>query len=231
VLDDDEIDGTLATMLRITVTSLALVGLALSVGCSEDCTTVEPAYAGEATDEVWREMLDARADATDGGDAATFTAPDADTAVSSSTSPTFSWDSPLKVAALSPSTTSSPAASSPAASSPSSPSGLPRWPGTWRRRAPSLFDRVVDVVLPAARAHEPPITSDAYFLEVDVPGRTCPVAGLTTALSFTFDDDSWATIATGGGERTAHLLSAFLTENNVTEGPFVAAPLTFTVEP
>ena len=113
----------------------------------------------------------------------------------------------------------------------STPSRLPRLPGTWRHRAPSLFDRVVDVFLPAARAHEAPITSDVYFLEVDVPGRTCPVAALTTELSFAFDDDGWEAIAAGGGERTARLLSAFLTENNVTEGPFLAAPLTFTVQP
>ena len=183
-----------------------------SSGCAEDCTAVEPTYAGEATDEAWREMLDARADAVEGGDAATFSAPAADAQVPASSSPTFAWESPLKVASA------------------SRPPRLPRLPGTWRRRAPSLFDRVVDVVLPSAHAHEPPITSDVHLLEVDVPGRTCPVAGLTTALSFTFDDEGWNAISAGGGERTARLLSAFLTENNVTEGPFLASPLSFTIE-
>jgi hypothetical protein len=221
---DDGVDvATIGSMIRPGLVFAALVFASLSVGCSEDCTTEEPVFAGEATDEAWLEMLDARVDAAEGGDAPTFTAPEADASVPASSSPTFAWDSPLK---LSSSSFSSPSLSS---SSSSSVQRLPTFSGTWRRRSPTWFDRVAAVVLPSAHAHLPPITSDVYLLEVDVPGRTCPVAALTTELTFTFDDDGWDAIATGGGERTARLLSAFLTENNVTEGPFVAAPVTFTV--
>jgi hypothetical protein len=194
------------------LSSVALAAIATSAGCAGDCDTVEPVYAGEATDEAWREMLDARIDADDGADAATFTAPAAGQAVPASASPAFAWESPLKVV------------QAPA------PPGAPRPAGPWRRRAPSLLDRIVGAVVPSAHAHLPPITSDVYLLEVDVPGRSCPVAALTTELSFTFDEQGWTAIAAGGGERIARLLSAFLTDNNVTEGPFLAAPLTFTID-
>lgn len=93
-----------------------------------------------------------------------------------------------------------------------------------------MFDRLAALVLPSAHAHLPPVTSDVYLLEIDVPDR-CPVAGLTTELSFTFSAEDWAEVVAGGGARTARLLSAFVAENNVTEGPFLATPLTFTVAP
>jgi hypothetical protein len=155
-------------------------------------------------------MIDARADATTGGDAATFTAPAADAELGPQ-APTFTWESPLELAS-------------------SASSGRPELLRPRRARAPGLFDRVVATVLPAAHAHLPPVTGDVHLLEIDVPDR-CPVAALTTELSFTFDDDDWATVVADAGPRTARLLSAFLAENNVTEGPFIATPLSFTVAP
>ncbi len=93
-----------------------------------------------------------------------------------------------------------------------------------------LVQSVADLVVPRAHAHLPPVTGDIYLLEVDVPGRTCPVAALTTAeLSVSFATSDWEIIAAGGGDRTARLLSAYLVDNRVTEGPFVAAPLPFTI--
>jgi hypothetical protein len=177
----------------------------LAAACGDTCE--EPAFAGSASDEVWRVMLDARAAATTDGDVATFTEPVAGATLAAASPPTFSWLSPLKVAQALPSSTPA-----------------------WRPRPKGLVDEVVALVLPPARAHLPPVTSDVYLLEVDVPGRTCPVAGLTTELGFAFSADGWATIAADGGARTARLLSAFVTDNRVTEGAFVAAPVSFTVE-
>lgn len=185
---------------------------ALVAGCGgEDCSTIEPAYVGDASDEAWRVLLDGRADAESSGDVPVFTAPAADSALPAGTSPTFTWESPLRLASA------------------SMPTVAPA-----RRRAPGLleapFSAVSALVFPRAHAHLPPVTGDIYLLEVDVPGRTCPVAGLTTAdLSFTFATSDWEAIAADGGARTARLLSAFLVDNRVTEGPFVAAPLTFTI--
>lgn len=193
------------------VVAAALAASTLGAGCgSEDCSAIEPAYVGDASDEAWRVLLDARADASSTGDVPVFTAPAADAALPAATSPTFSWDSPLRIAAA------------------SAPTVAPA-----RRGPPGLlegpFRALSALVFPTARAHLPPVTGDIYFLEVDVPGR-CPVAGLTTAdLSFTFATSDWEAIAAGGGARTARLLSAFLVDNRITEGPFVAAPLTFSI--
>jgi hypothetical protein len=193
------------------VVAAALTASTLGAGCgSEDCSAIEPAYVGAASDEAWRVLVDARADASSTGDVPVFTAPAADTVLSARTSPVFSWDSPLRIAAA------------------SAPTVAPR------RRGPAgglegPFRAVAALVFPAARAHLPPVTGDIYLLEVDVPGR-CPVAGLTTAdLSFTFASSDWEAIAAGGGPRTARLLSAYLVDNRITEGPFVAAPLTFSI--
>jgi hypothetical protein len=122
-------------------TALAVLVVTGGASCAPtDCDTVEPAYAGEASDEAWREMIDARADATTGGDAATFTAPAAD-AVLGRQAPTFTWDSPLELAS-------------------SASSGRPELLRPRRASAPGLFDRVVATVLPAAHAHLPPVTGD-----------------------------------------------------------------------
>ena len=196
--------------MKFSVPLAVAVVAACSSGCEPDCATLEPAYAGAASDEAWRVMLDARANAATGGDAAAFTVPTADTPLPSTTAATFSWTSPLKVAGT----------------GPLDPQLL-----LPRRRQPTVMDRLTSLVIPVAQAHLPPITSDLYLLEVDVPGRTCPVAALTTELSFTFPSSDWEDIVAGTAAPTARLLSAFLTENRLTEGAFIAESVTFTVEP
>jgi len=226
--------AVLATMAGMSPRDFVAIAVVVAVvvlpaGCAPpDCNTLEPAYAGEASDEVWRELLDARADAVEGGDAAVFTAPAADAVAGPASSPTFTWDSPLDLAhAGRPSSTTSARDEARA--------GALRAPR--RARPTDVFDRLAAWVLPAAHAHLPPVTDDVYFLEIDVPGR-CPVGALTTGLSFAFDDAGWRNVVDPDGDgvvdagaRTARLLSAFVTENNVTEGPFLATPLAFTVEP
>jgi hypothetical protein len=204
--------GTIRTMKTTLCAAVACVASVsvYGVGCEQDCAALEPAYAGAASDEAWRVMLDARADADSGADAATFTVPAADDPLPANTEATFSWTSPLKLADA----------------RPVAPQLLQP-----RRRHTPLFERLATVVFPVAHAHLPPITSDIYLLEVDVPGRTCPVSALTTELSFTFPSSDWEAIVAATSPPTARLLSAFLTENRVTEGAFVAEPVTFTVEP
>lgn len=190
----------------------AVVVASLGAGCTEDCTVVEPEYAGEATDEVWSVLVGARADATAGDDAATITAPATNAVVDAATPLTVAWDSPLRVAAHLPAPR------------------LPQFPRA-APRASTWTDTLRNLVLPAAHAHLAPITSDVYLVEVDVPGRTCPVGVLTTDVSATFSDEAWAAIVDGdSGARTIRLLSAFVTENRITEGPFSATSVAFSVE-
>jgi hypothetical protein len=190
-----------------------VIEASFGAGCTEDCTTVEPEYAGEATDEVWSVLVGARADATTGNDAATITAPAANAVVDAATPLTITWDSPLRVAAL------------------TTPPRLPQFPRAHAPRTSTWAQTFSNLVLPAAHAHLAPVTSDVYFVEVDVPGRTCPVGVLTTELSATFSDEAWASIVDGdSGARTIRLLSAFVTENRITEGPFSAASVAFTAE-
>ncbi|MBM4279783.1 MAG: hypothetical protein FJ137_03215, partial [Deltaproteobacteria bacterium] len=171
-------------MKHLSLVAVVVLAWSASSGCAPQCTTEEPAYGGVATDEVWAVLYSARADATEGADAPTFTTP-GDGARVSVSSLQFAWDSPLKVA--------------------SAPLPLPRFAGPRSRRAPSLVDKLFASVVPSAHAHLPPITSDVYLLEVEVPGRACPVAALTSELSFTFEGPAWDEIEAGGGRRTAHL--------------------------
>ena len=190
--------------------SFAAVVVVSASGCAEDCDTIEPAYAGDANDEVWRVFVGARADAASGNDAATITSPADDAVIATDDNLVVRWDSPLKVGALTP---------------------IEQSMSKARRRAPkALFERVSELFIPVAHAHLAPITSDVYFVEVDVPGRTCPVSVLTTELTTTFGDEDQALIAEGTGQRTIRLMSAFVTQNRITEGPYLAAPVGFTVE-
>lgn len=193
-------------------TAVVVVAVGSASGCEQDCNTVQPAYTGIATDEAWIAMLDRRDAAASAGDVPIFSAPAVDAALTKAISPTFTWTSPLKIAG--------------ARTAPSSTRTAVAPP---RRQGPGLIDGLFELVVPKAWAHLEPITSDMYLLEIDVPGRACPVAGATTELSFTFASSDWEAIVEGGGARTARLMSAYLASNIVTEGPFLAAPLTFTV--
>jgi hypothetical protein len=192
----------------------AVVIASFGAGCAEDCTTVEPEYAGETTDEVWSVLVGARAEATKAADSATITAPAANAVVDAATPLTVTWDSPLRVAANTPRLPR-----------------LPRFPGAHTPRSSTWMQTLTNLVLPTAHAHLAPITSDVYLVEVDVPGRTCPFSVLTTELSATFSDEAWASIVDGdSGARTVRLMSAFVTENRITEGPFTASSVAFTAQ-
>jgi hypothetical protein len=82
-----------------------------------------------------------------------------------------------------------------------------------------------------ARPHLPPVTDDVYLLGITVPGRVCPLSMLTTGLDWQLTASQWAELTAAGGQMSVRIVSAYLSENRITEGPFSpAGPLLFTVE-
>jgi hypothetical protein len=201
----------------VLVVHLATAMAACLAGCgSPDCSTVEPSYLGDASDEAWRVLLDQRASAATGGDAPVFTAPAAGSAHSPDVAPAFSWDSSLRLAMQAPAETRQ---TTHMATAP-----------VGRGLLNTVLTTLSGLVIPSAHAHLPPVTGDIYLLKINIPKQTYPITTLTTTeLTVTFADDAWDAIAAGGGERTARLMSAYLVDNRVTEGPFVAAPLSFSI--
>lgn len=194
--------------MRVPVVT-ALFALVLS-GCpAEDpCAAEEPSYGGLGNDEVWLTLKDAKTRAAHDGDFPTVTSPAADATVPSANAPTFTWESPLKIAV-----------------------GLERGAQPLYRARRSLFDDVRELVIPSAHAHLPPVSSDVYLVDVLVPGRECPVSIVTTELSHVLDAESWDVLKNAAGEPlTLQLTSAYLSSGRVTEGPFKADDVTFTVD-
>lgn len=178
----------------------------------------EPAaYGGEGNDEVWLTLYDARDRAGTGADAPVVVKPAAgDAFAATGAPPVLEWESALKIA-------------------------LGPWQRSARPKAPlrgaprPLLERVLAAasraVLPPAHAHLPPVTSDAYLVEVTVPGRQCPVSIVTTELTHTLDDESWGVLkAAAGEELTLRVTSAYLANGRVTEGPFRSPDVSFRVE-
>lgn len=205
------LDGMRASSLTLAV----LAAIALSAtGCppADPCAADEPSYGGEGNDEVWLTLKDRKGDATTDGDAPTITAPVAAATLPKANAPTLEWESPLKIAL-----------------GPHMPQPL------FKPHAPALLERaftsLADIAVPKAHAHEAPVSSDVYLVDILVPGRECPVSIVTTELSHAVDADSWAILQeSAGAELTMQLTGAYLASGNITEGPFRAADVTFTVE-
>lgn len=199
--------GSLWGMKRVVF--VAFVAVFAFAGCpaEDDCNAIEPEYAGAATDETWRVMLDARSTAEETTDVEVVVPTDGEEIPQGNDPPSFAWESTLQVSMLE----------------------LPHFSSPRARPKRGLFDDVAQLVFPVAHAHQPPITSDLYFLEIDVEGRACPVSALTTLESMIFSDTDWDEVTAAPGEKTLNILSAFVTENRITEGPFKAKPVTFSV--
>lgn len=205
----------MAGSLRAGVRRLRLTLLCALVACSgspDPCS--EPTYEGAATDEAWRTMVDgedrAQVSATN---AATFTLPaEGQEFAKDDPPPRFAWASPLAQSRVSPRT-------------PFAQAGPAH---TWR----SFGDRLLSLFVGTAYAHLPPVTGDLYYLQIDVPGRTCPLRVLTTNLYWQVDDPSWALLRAAAGQTiSVRILSAYLTENRISEGPYQPAlPRTFKVK-
>jgi hypothetical protein len=181
-------------------------------GPADECTE-EPAYGGLGNDEVWLTLRDAKDSAQSADDSPTVTSPENGAAFSAAgEAPTISWESPLKLA-LAPSPGSS---------------GARR---LHRRRAPSLRDALSATLIPAARAHLPPVSSDAYLVDIVIPGVTCPVSIVTTELSHPLDEGTWKALKDAKGEDlTLGITSAYLAEGRISEGPFKSKSVSFRVE-
>jgi hypothetical protein len=177
-------------------------------GCPADPCALEPAYGGDATDEVWTTLDDATNDATEGGDAAVIESPDDGAALDAAEPPTFAWSSALKLAY----------------------GAQPADARVRRARTPSVIDVLSAALVPRAFAHLPPVTSDAYLVNVSVQGSQCPVQAVTTELEATLDTAGWDVVKGAGGEHTVHVVSAYLQDGRITEGPFISDPVTFTVK-
>ena len=100
-----------------------------------------------------------------------------------------------------------------------------------RDRVQQIVDGIGAFVIPSARAHLLPVSSDAYLLDVVVPGRQCPVSIVSTELSHALDADAWSILKEAAGQTlTIQLTSAYLANGRITEGPFKADDVTFTLE-
>lgn len=165
-------------------------------------------YGGLGNDEVWLTLYDAKGRAETGGDAANVLVPSAGEVLPGDALPTFEWESALRLTL-----------------GPSRPEPLF---GPAQR---SPLDALTRWLIPNAWAHLPPVTSDAYLLEIGIPGRTCPRSIVTTGLLHTIDEDTWADMKSAPGEDlTLTVWSAYLTTGVITEGPFVSTPVSFRVE-
>src|ERR1041385_8918799 len=143
----------------IAVAAVAVVAVSLA-GCPgpEDPCDDKVLYTGGGTDEVLLTMRDAKDRATTNADGPTITAPTPGQKIpASGDAPTFTWDSPLKTAMAAPTL----------------------WAPPRTLERPPLFDRVAAAIVPPAYAHEPPVSSDVYLVEIPVDGAQCPVQIVT----------------------------------------------------
>ncbi|WP_163991703.1 hypothetical protein [Pyxidicoccus caerfyrddinensis] len=189
-------------------TSLSAALLALAPACDNDEPEAdecgEPLYGGDATDEAWRTLVDAKDKATASAQSVTLVSPtQGQSYVTTEAPPTWQWTSPI--ASLTPGTAPSPQA-------------LPREEGR------SVLAWLGNLILPSAEAHLPPFTGDIYWVQVTVPGRTCPVEMLTSNLQWTLDAATWDTLRGAMGQDVSvQVTSAYLVENRLREGPYKLA--------
>lgn len=180
-----------------------LVTVSLALAaCQPKCP--EPQYEGKASDEAWLTMIDGEDRAT----ADAMKGPQLGTAdgaaLPASPAPTFQWSSTLISSAP--------------------------------RRVPAPSPRpshpLRGLFISEAWAHLPPVTGAIFWFKIAVPGEACPVEVLSTRTEYTPTEGIWATLKKGTGPRTITGISAYLTDNRITEGPFkMPSPVTFTVTP
>lgn len=191
------------------------VTLLLLHGCSPpEACAAEPAYGGLGNDEVWVTLADARDRATSSGEAAVPLAPARDEVLAAQAGPpTFSWSSTLKI------------------------SSVARAPTSLHRRGhggsvlSSWMASASSLLVPAARAHLPPVSSDVYLVDIAVPGAACPLSIVTSELSHTLDDATWDALKeASGADLTLVITSAYLASGRISEGPFRSQVIPFRVE-
>jgi hypothetical protein len=191
------------------VAALALTTSACDPDTTTDCG--EPLYAGKSTDEAWRALVDVKQRPIDSSRAVTLLSPtEGEAYPASANPPTWEWTSPLRASLQRPGQGMLALEAAP-------------------RPSRSFTAWLGDLLLPTAHAHLPPYTGDLYWLEISAGGE-CPVAQvLTSELSWQMDATTWAELGKHAGkDLTVQVMSAYLVQNRVTEGPFrLAAPRTF----
>ena len=185
---------------------LCLAALVLATGACGGKTPdapiscAEPDYAGKATDEAWRALVDVNGKPLDSSGAVYLTAPtDGQEYTVGSAPPTWTWAEP--VSSLAP-------------------------PAAPRAASRSFLSELGEWLLPSARAHLPPYTGVIYWVEVFPPGGTCPVAQvLTSELTWQPDPATWNALGQRSEKSfTVQVTRAYLLENRVTEGPYRLDP-------
>lgn len=195
-------------------TSFTAALLTLAPACDGDDPDTEcgePLYGGDATDEAWRTLVDAKDLAAASAQAVTLESPAAGQTYSTAEAPpTWRWTSPLASVLPGP--------------GPVTPSPQAR-PREERR---SVLAWLGDLVLPSAEAHLPPFTGDIYWVRVTVPGRQCPVEMLTSNLEWRLDAATWDTLRGAvDQDLSVQVTSAYLVQNRLREGPYrLEAPRT-----
>lgn len=196
----------LKTSLLCSTAAVALLGLTACHGDDpETADCGEPLYAGGATDEAWRTLVDAQSRPEDSSRAVTLVSPESgQTYAPNATAPLWRWTSPLRASLQRPGRATPLREASP------------------REAKRSVLAWLGNLVLPSAEAHLPPYTGDLYWVKVYATGRQCPLAQLLTSeLQWQLDDGSWRTLRDSAGAAfTVQVTSAYLVQNRITEGPY-----------
>jgi len=184
--------------------STCATALLLTTACGKDeAECGEPLYAGTATDEAWMTMVDARKRTVSAERAVTLVSPaPGETYAADAPPPRWTWSSPLRASLERPASDSRLTLAHPRA-----------------KRSPLAW--LGELLLPTAEAHLPPYTGDIYWVRVTVPGRACPVEVLTSELEWQLDAATWSTLGEARDQDLSiEVMSAYLVNNQVTEGPF-----------
>lgn len=196
---------------HLSTACVAALALATSA-CDPDTTDCgEPLYAGKSTDEAWRALVDVKQRPLDASRAVNLLSPsEGEVYPAGATPPTWEWSSPLRASLQRPGQGALAVQAAPRSSR-----SFTAWLG--------------DLLVPTAHAHLPPYTGDLYWVEISA-GGACPVAQVVTSeLSWQMDATTWAELGKHAGkDLTVQVMSAYLVQNRVTEGPYrLAEPRTF----
>ena len=162
----------------------------------------EPFYGGNATDEVWVVLSDAKGRANlDDAQSLQVKSPARDATISAAgTKPDFTWSSSLS------------------ASREPVPAGL------WSKPAyAQATSRIATWLSDTLLAHEAPVTGAMHWLRFTTLQSSCPAVEVVTSTNqWTPNDTAWAQLKTAATGKTVTIeaISAYVTENRITEGPF-----------
>ncbi len=200
---------------HLSTACVAALALATSACEPDSADCGEPIYAGRSTDEAWRALVDVKQQPLDSSRAVELLSPTENQQyLPDDNPPLWEWNSPLRASLQ---RTGQGMLALQAAPRPSR--SFTAWLG--------------ELLVPTAHAHLPPYTGDIYWLEISAGGK-CPVAQvLTSELSWQMDGTTWAELGKHAGkDLTVQVMSAYLVQNRVTEGPFrLAEPRTFRRSP